>query len=99
MRSLSSCFLAVMLLASCNTNIIKSEYRSIKDGVWNKDNVLEFTLSEMDTLEGHDIFINIRNDNTFPYSNLFIITSLTTPEGEVTKDTLEYAMSLPDGTW
>ena len=99
MRSISCCFLAVMLFVSCNTNSIRSEYQSVKDGVWNKDNVLEFTLSEMDTLQGHDIFINVRNDNTFPYSNLFIIASLTTPEGLVTKDTLEYVMSLPDGTW
>ncbi|APA64384.1 gliding motility lipoprotein GldH [Maribacter sp. 1_2014MBL_MicDiv] len=99
MRSIFCCFLALVLFASCDSNIIKSEYRTLEDGVWNKDNILEFSLSEMDTVTEHDIFINVRNDNTFPYSNLFIIAALTTPEGEVTKDTLEYAMSLPDGTW
>ncbi|WP_405411423.1 gliding motility lipoprotein GldH [Maribacter sp. Asnod1-A12] len=99
MRSISCCFLALVLFASCDSNIIKTEYQTLEDGVWNKDNVLEFSLSKMDTIAAHDIFINVRNDNTFPYSNLFIIASLTTPEGEVTKDTLEYAMSLPDGTW
>jgi len=99
MRSIFCCFLALVLFASCDSNIIKTEYQTLEDGVWNKDNVLEFSLSKMDTVAAHDIFINVRNDNTFPYSNLFIIASLTTPEGEVTKDTLEYAMSLPDGTW
>ena len=99
MRSLSCCFLALVLFASCDSNIIKSEYQSLVDGVWNKDNVLEFSLSKMDTVSGHDIFINVRNDNTFPYSNLFIIAAITTPEGQVTKDTLEYSMSLPEGTW
>jgi len=99
MRSLFGSFLVVILLASCNTNTIKSEYRSLKDGVWNKDNVLQFSFEEMDTVQAHDIFINVRNDNTFPYSNLFLIAALTTPEGEVIKDTLEYTMALPDGTW
>ena len=99
MRNLSCCFLALVLFASCETNIIKSEYRSLKDGVWHKDDVLQFSLAEIDTVDSHDIFINVRNDNTFPYSNLFLIAAITTPEGEVTKDTLEYAMSLPDGTW
>ncbi|SIQ06054.1 gliding motility lipoprotein GldH [Maribacter ulvicola] len=99
MRSIFCCFLALVLFASCNSNIIKTEYQTLKDGVWNKDNILEFSLSGMDTIAEHNIFINVRNDNTFPYSNLFLIASLTTPNGEVTKDTLEYAMSLPDGTW
>jgi gliding motility-associated lipoprotein GldH len=45
------------------------------------------------------MFINVRNDDTFPYSNLFLITALTTPEGEVLQDTLEYSMALPDGSW
>ncbi|MEP2279825.1 gliding motility lipoprotein GldH [Maribacter sp.] len=99
MRSIFFCFLALVLFASCDSNIIKTKYQTLEDGVWNKDNVLEFSLSEMDTIAEHDVFINVRNDNTFPYSNLFLIASLTTPEGEVTKDTLEYVMSLPDGTW
>lgn len=99
MRSISCCFLALIFFASCDSNIIKTEYRTLEDGVWNKDNVLEFSLSNIDTIAAYDVFINVRNDNTFPYSNLFIIASLTTSEGEVTKDTLEYAMSLPDGTW
>ncbi|TLP80807.1 gliding motility lipoprotein GldH [Maribacter sp. ACAM166] len=99
MRSLLCSFLALVLLASCNTTIIKSEYRSLNDGVWNKDNILQFSFKEMDTVQAHDIFINVRNDNTFPYSNLFIIAALTTPEGEVIKDTLEYTMARPDGSW
>lgn len=99
MRNLICAFLTVILLVSCDSNIIKSEYRSLKDGIWDKDNILEFSFSEMDTVQAHDIFINVRNDNTFPYSNLFIIAALTTPEGQVLKDTLEYDMALPDGSW
>ncbi len=79
--------------------MVSSEYKSLNGAVWNKEEVLEFSFSEMDTVQEYNLFINVRNDNTFPYSNLFLITSLSTPEGEVLQDTLEYNMALPDGTW
>ena len=99
MRSLFFSLAVTFLLFSCETNVIKSEYRSLDGAVWNKDEVLQFTFSEMDTLQEHDIYINVRNDNTFAYSNLFIIAALTSPEGRIVKDTLEYVMAEPDGTW
>ncbi|MGC1516943.1 MAG: gliding motility lipoprotein GldH [Maribacter sp.] len=99
MRSLFFSLAVTFLLFSCETNVIKSEYRSLDGAVWNKEEVLQFTFSEMDTLQEHDIYINVRNDNTFAYSNLFIIAALTSPEGRIVKDTLEYVMAEPDGTW
>ncbi|WP_419213290.1 gliding motility lipoprotein GldH [Maribacter sp. X9] len=99
MRSLFCSLMIALSLVSCDTNVIMSEYRTLGKGVWNKDEVLEFTFNEMDTVQKYDVFINVRNDNTFPYSNLFIIAALTSPEGEVVKDTLEYTMAMPDGTW
>ncbi len=67
--------------------------------MWVKDNLIEFTFSEMDTIQVHDMFINVRNDNSFPYNNLFLIANLEFPDGESVTDTLEYEMALPDGTW
>lgn len=99
MRSISCLLIAIMVLSSCNTNVVSSEYKSLNGAVWNRDELLQFSFSEMDTVQKHHIFINVRNDDSFPYSNLFLITSLTTPKGEVMQDTLEYQMALPDGTW
>ncbi|HDZ14805.1 MAG TPA: gliding motility lipoprotein GldH, partial [Pricia sp.] len=36
---------------------------------------------------------------TYPYSNLFSIAELESPTGETIKDSLQYRMALPDGTW
>ncbi|GAB5473269.1 MAG: gliding motility lipoprotein GldH [Maribacter sp.] len=87
------------VLISCNSNMVKSEYRATDGGLWNKDDVLEFTFSEVDTVQPHDVFINVRNDETFPYNNLFLIAELNFPDGNTVTDTLEYEMALPDGTW
>ncbi|MDT7828954.1 gliding motility lipoprotein GldH [Pricia sp. S334] len=90
-------FAAVML--ACNDSLVKSEYQATDDGAWNQGNIITFSFAEMDTVQEHDMFINVRNDATFAYSNLFLITELEFPTGETLKDTLQYQMALPDGTW
>jgi gliding motility-associated lipoprotein GldH len=90
-------FVGVMI--SCTNGLVKSEFQSTDNGYWAKDDVIEFSISEMDTIQKHNLFINIRNDNSFPYNNLFLITRLKFPDGELVTDTLEYEMALPDGTW
>lgn len=69
------------------------------NGKWNLDETVHFQFSELDSIEPYNMFINIRNDNTFPFSNLFLIAELEYPNGETIKDTLEYKMSEPSGEW
>ena len=92
-------FILIFILMSCNGNIVKSEYKSTISGDWSKDNAIAFTFSEIDTTRAHNIFINIRNDESYMYSNLFLITEFSFPNGKTVKDTLEYKMALPDGQW
>lgn len=99
MRNSICLFVLLVTLLSCNDNLIFSEYKAVDGAVWNRENSLAFTFSEPDTLQPYHVFINIRNDEKFPYSNLFLIASLNTPKGKVIKDTLEYTMAMPDGTW
>lgn len=95
-------FLLIIVLysfASCNKNLVHTEFKATQGGNWAKDNTIQFTFSGLDSINTHNMFINIRNDNTFPYSNLFLIAELDFPNGETQKDTLEYEMALPDGSW
>ena len=91
--------LLVILVSGCTSGIVESEYAATKNGIWNKDEAVTFNFSAPDTINKYNVFINLRNDNTFPYSNLFIITELDFPNGTIIKDTLEYEMALPSGEW
>ena len=71
MRSLLSVLTLVTVLCSCNDDLVVSEYQATEGGAWNKDHSIEFSFSEMDTLQRHNLFITVRNDATYPYSNLF----------------------------
>lgn len=91
--------LATILAISCDTKTVYTEYRSLNNGVWSATDTLEFGLKELDSTRDYNVFLNVRNNNDFPFSNLFLITELEQPSGETVKDTLEYEMALPDGSW
>lgn len=91
--------LLISVLGSCSDKLVYSEYRATTNGTWSKNDQKEFNISEMDSVAPHDIYIMVRNDHTFPFSNLFLIAELSTPDDQVFRDTLEYEMARPDGTW
>ena len=52
-----------------------------------------FTFEQKDTTGVYNLFLNVRNNNDYPYNNLFLIVSLNQPDGKVLVDTLEYQMA------
>ncbi|PWL40514.1 gliding motility lipoprotein GldH [Flagellimonas aquimarina] len=86
-------------LASCDSNLVFSDYEVMENASWKIDNPVEFEFSKLDSVQAHDMFINIRNDNTFQFNNLFLITELEYPNGNTLKDTLEYKMAEVSGEW
>ncbi|MDX1314061.1 MAG: gliding motility lipoprotein GldH [Eudoraea sp.] len=89
----------LLLFAACNGNLVFSEFQANSGGTWSQEDVKEFIFTEEDTISSFNLFINIRNDNEYPFSNLFLITDLNFPDGTVVRDTLEYEMAMPDGKW
>jgi len=89
---------AVLFLVSCTSNDQISKNKSLPE-YWDKDEVIEFTFPQLDTLKKYDMFINIRNTNDYRFNNLFLIISMEFPHGKTITDTLEYRMANPDGTW
>ncbi len=92
-------FILIALFFSCESKLVVSEYQSNPSAIWSKEDKKQFTFTPEDSLSSYDLFIDIRNDNTFPYSNLFLIADLTSPDGKVQRDTLEFQMAAPDGQW
>lgn len=87
-----------MLFWSCDESRVYDEYESTP-GAWNKDSIIAFNLPKIDSLESYNLFINVRNNNNFAYSNLYLIAQIHFPHGKVITDTLEYQMAVPGGEW
>jgi gliding motility-associated lipoprotein GldH len=89
--------LVTVLLFSCDKKRVFDEYKSV-GSAWNKDSIVTFDLPVLDSTKRYDLFVNLRDNNNYKYSNLFLIVSLESPNGYTKVDTLEYQMTNPDGT-
>lgn len=98
MNKIVTTLLLCIILWGCTSESVFHQYKSLP-GHWDKDEEIIFSLPHLDSLKSYDIFIHIRNDNTYRYSNLFLISNIQFPNGKVVTDTLEYEMAKPDGTW
>lgn len=98
LRNSLAVFGMFFLMISCDKTRVFDEYREL-DGKWKKDNKVSFSFDQKDTVSKYNMFINVRNNNDYPYSNLFLIVQLQEPGSKLIKvDTLEYPMANPDGS-
>ncbi len=89
----------LMGLVSCNSNMVFTEFHAMDGGEWGLDEPVLFQIMEMDSTQTYNMFINVRNDDSFAYNNLYLITEFEDPDGNTQKDTLEYRMAEPSGKW
>ncbi len=100
LKRIFSVSLVLIVLVSCNSsNLEFSQYETLPNESWPMERAINFEFSDLDSLQSHNMYINVRNDNNFQFSNLFLITELEYPDGNTQKDTLEYAMAEPTGEW
>ena len=93
----ASLFMLIFILVSCDTNGVFDAYHSMDNDSWSKNDTIVFPFNPTDTITKHNLFINIRNNNKYPFSNLFLVTQLNFPDGQKIIDTLEYDMTDPSG--
>ena len=98
MRNSLSLWLLVCSLAlvSCDSNGVFDEYQSTSNA-WHKDSIKQFKIQAPDSINAYNLFVNLRNNNDYKYSNLFLIVEFNFPNGKTIKDTLQYKMAEPSG--
>ncbi len=89
--------LAAVLLFSCDKKRVFDEYKSV-GSAWHKDSIITFDLPVLDSTKRYNLFVNLRDNNNYPFNNLFLIVAIEMPNGFTKVDTLEYQMANPDGT-
>jgi len=95
-RILLFILLCSLIIVSCDSNSVYDNYKSIPNS-WHKDSIVSFKVNPPDSTNAYNLFVNLRNTNTYKYSNLFLIVEMVFPFGKTIKDTLEYKMAEPSG--
>jgi gliding motility-associated lipoprotein GldH len=88
-----------LILSSCNSKTIFSEYKNLPNQTWFLNNKIVFNIENKDTINNKNVFINIRNTTNYPFSSLFLIAKIKTPANNQIIDTLEYKMADNYGNW
>jgi gliding motility-associated lipoprotein GldH len=86
-----------LIIISCDKKSVFDEYKSVGNA-WHKDSIITFKLPNLDSEKSYNLFVNVRDNNDYPFENLFLIVSLEHPNKKILIDTLEYKMANPDGT-
>ena len=92
--------IAIFFVFSCNAcsdSAVFDQYKALNNAQWHKDSILNFKFNPIDTISRNNLFINLRNNNEYQYSNLFLIIDIDFPNNTSIKDTLEYEMTDEQG--
>ncbi len=88
-----------LLILSCYRNSVFDHYVKIQNNTWNNKNIIHFDVNIADTVNAHNIYINIRNRSQYPYSNIFLFITTYAPNGEFARDTFEITLADNRGRW
>ncbi len=92
--------IVALFLFSCNSDVVFSEYKSIpEDKGWEKANKIVLEADIQDTENRHDVYINVRNADSYMYRNLFLYLHTKYPDGTMKTDTLECLLADEKGNW
>ncbi len=91
--------LLLILLLSCNSDIIFTDNVAMQDNVWELSNVPDFSFLIDDTAQLTDVYLTLRSGSDYPYRNLFLFVTISSPDGNIMTDTLEYYLADEQGNW
>ena len=98
MRYLFPLFL-LLAISSCDPDRLYEKNIKIPDGVWHRDNIVQFEFMVEDTISSHNLYINVRNTSLYPMSNLYLFVTTVAPSGHSVRDTVEIILADEKGKW
>ena len=84
-------------MISCDDISEFNQYKTLENSSWNSGDRIDFIFEVKDTISPKNLFVNIRNNNDYEFSNLYIITELKFPNNSLVIDTLQYEMTDTSG--
>jgi gliding motility-associated lipoprotein GldH len=64
------------ICTSCDSDRVFDKYTSVEKNSWLQDVPINFDFKIVDTTSRNNLYLNIRNNKDYLYSNLFVITHL-----------------------
>ena len=71
----------------------------IPEAAWKVENRIPFDVTVNDTVGIYAFGMSLRHAENYRYSNLYVFLHTTMPNGNITHDTIQCLLAMPDGRW
>lgn len=86
---LTSC----LILASCNSGVVFTDAKVMAEKTWGLMDIQAFRVPITDTLKSNNVFFTIRTGSSYPFRNIYLFVTTTSPDGKSITDTLQYNLA------
>lgn len=91
--------LILFALSACHSTSEYESYHTLESKGWHNDSVLVFPVALNDNQAAHNLYLNIRNQGDYEFSNIWLFINIESPDGSVLKDTVEFKLADETGRW
>ncbi|MGB3947887.1 MAG: gliding motility lipoprotein GldH [Bacteroidia bacterium] len=91
--------IVLLTFASCDSSRVYEKNVELPDNVWKLDNVVKLDVDITDTAMPTNFYVNVRNAEGYPYSNIYLFIKTKFPNGQESNDTLECVLADEKGQW
>jgi gliding motility-associated lipoprotein GldH len=88
-----------LLLSSCNSNVIFSDSKVMNKNTWNLTDIPSFKVKVTDTINSNNVIFTLRTGSSYPFRNIYLFVTTTSPDGKSITDTLQYSVADESGNW
>ncbi len=88
-----------LIITSCDKNRVYDQYCTIPDMAWHMDSTYRFDVIIMDSINPHNILLNIRHGGNYPYRNLILFVNIHFPNEKQLVDTVNCILADQTGKW
>jgi gliding motility-associated lipoprotein GldH len=96
---LSSSLILILFLSCSNENTILNEYLDIPDSKFSFLDTINFQVEIDDTINNHDVFLQLRTSTDYKWSNMFVFSDIEFPNGKTRSDTFQIFITNKKGHW
>jgi len=93
-----ACFVTACI-AGCGEPPLMAESKEVSMEGWSSEDGLLFHWDVRDTLQRQDVLLDLRHDQSYPYSNLYVFLTYRFPNGKSRVDTVECTLANKRGEW
>jgi gliding motility-associated lipoprotein GldH len=95
-----NCWILVFLcFFSCSEKEVFSEFYSVENGSWDREKPAVFEINVNDTLSRYNLDLVVRNNDDYPFRNLWLFIDRENPDGTMVSDSLNIELADVYGKW